>query len=53
MGLNPTEVVCDPHADITSAAINVFGPNTKYKTCSYYVHKYIKQWAEWIGLLEN
>jgi hypothetical protein len=39
--LNPTEIVIDPHPDLTGAAINVFGTATKYKTTSFFVHKYI------------
>lgn len=53
MGLNPQEIICDPQGDLTSGVIKVFGVQVKYKTCSYYVNKWIKQRAERIGLLEN
>jgi len=53
LGLTPNEVIIDPHADLTAAAISVFGSDTKYQTCSYFVHKYINQHAIRSGILNN
>ena len=51
--LQPEEVVLDPHAQLTAAAITVFGSTTKYKTWSYFVHKFLNQRAERLCLLNQ
>ena len=39
--LSPSEIVIYPDTTLTSSTVSVFGSKTKYKTCSYYIHKYI------------
>ncbi|CAI2386138.1 unnamed protein product [Moneuplotes crassus] len=53
MQLSPNEIVIDPNADLTRAAISVFGNETKYQTCSYFVHKHINQKAIRSGVLND
>ncbi|CAI2359547.1 unnamed protein product [Moneuplotes crassus] len=53
LDLSPEEVVLDPQANLTSAAIGVFGNDTKYKTCSYFFHNYLNQRADRLCLLNQ
>ena len=51
--LNPKEIVVDPHANLTGAAIAVFGDEVDYKTCCYFLHKHINQRAKRSGVLNE
>ena len=51
--LAPEEIVIDPLANLTGASIAVFGEDTKFKTWSYFMHKYFNQRAERLCLLNQ
>ena len=53
MGIAPEEIVIDPQAEITAAAIAIFGSETKYQTCSFFFHKHINNRALRSGVLHD
>ena len=53
LDLNPKEIIIDPDASLTEGALEAFGDQTQYKTCSYFFHKHINEKARRSGILDD
>ena len=53
LGLNIGEIIIDCHPELTSGAIQSFCFNTRFKTCSYFMFKFINERAHRLGLFDQ
>ena len=53
LGLLVNELIVDCHPELTSGAIQSFWNNMRFKTCSYFMFKFLNERAQRLGLFDQ